>query len=792
MDEIKLEETEEIEETEIDELTEADECEPEDVATTKDENNEVAQAETAKLKDKKTFIHLHVHTEFSLLDGAARLTLGKKHPLLQACKAKNMPAIAITDHGVMYGVNLFYNYCIDEGIKPIIGCEFYTCEDMHVHSGRGDTNHLVLIAKNDIGYKNLVKLDSMAFLEGKYYKPRIDLNFLRQHSEGLICLSACLAGKIPRLLLQDDYEGAKAYALELKSIFAEGDFYIEIQDHGIAEQKATNPLLVKIAREIGVKVVATNDVHYINKKDAEMHDVLLCIQTGKTFNDTERMRFDGEEFYLKDYDEMYKLFSWCPESLQTPFEIVDKCDVHIKKENLMPPYTPEDGTTPEEYLRKLAYEGLEKRYGNPLSDEIKQRAEYELSVIIRMGFAEYYLIVWDFIDFARKNDIPVGAGRGSGVGSIIAYAIGITNVEPLRYNLLFERFLNPERVSNPDFDIDLCSEGREDVIKYVTKKYGADKVCQIITFGTMATKNAIKDVARVYEVPFDIVNKITKLIPMGKITIADVLGESGTTDKIVRELVEMYESDATIKKVLDMAKQIEGMPRQTGKHAAGVVICKEVISDFVPLQEKDGDVTTQYQKDEVEALGMLKMDFLGLRTLTDIKKAKHYITETTGTVVDFEQIGYADPEVYNLIGTGETDAVFQLESGGMKKFMRELMPKSLEDIIAGISLYRPGPMDSIPKYIESKNNPEKISYDHPLLEPILNMTYGCIVYQEQVMQVVQRLGGYTFGRADLLRRAMGKKKADVMKEEKSIFINGCAETKNSKGVCGAVANGVPE
>ncbi len=532
-----------------------------------------------------------------------------------------------------------------------------------------------------------------------------------------------------------------------------------------------NPLLVKIAREIGVKVVATNDAHYLEKKDAEAHDVLLCVQTRKTIDDPKRMKFYSDEFYLKTYEEMYELFSWCPESLETPFEIAAKCHVRIEKKDLMPPYTPDNGQTPAEFLRSLAYDGLVKRYGT-ITDEIKERAEYELDIIIKMGFAEYYLIVWDFIDYARNHDIPVGAGRGSGVGSIVAYAIGITNVNPLKYNLLFERFLNPERVSNPDFDIDFCVDGRGQVIDYVIEKYGAEKVCQILALGTMATKNAIKDVARVYNIPLAEVNAITKMIPGGKVKLENLLGLGKTQDEIIPEVLDAYNNSPQMKKVLDIAMQLEGMPRQCSKHAAGVVICKEVISDFVPLQKSGDDVTTQFQKEEVEEVGMLKMDFLGLRTLTDIKKAKQYIMETTGNEVDFEKLGYDDPNVYELLGSGETDAVFQLESPGMKKFMKQLLPKSLEDIIAGISLYRPGPMDSIPDYINSKNNPEKIKYMHPLLEPILNMTYGCLVYQEQVMQVVQVLAGYTYGRADLVRRAMAKKKADVLAKEREYFIYG--------------------
>ncbi len=750
----------------------------------------------------KPFIHLHVHTEMSLLDGACRITNGKKHPLIEACVAKNMPACAITDHGSMFGVFTFQKACLQAGIEPIIGCELYICDNMHDKTNK-EMFHILLLAKDNEGYKNLVKLDSLAYTEGFYYKPRIDLDFLREHSKGLIATSACIGGRIPQYLIEGNYEKAKEYAIIMRDIFGKDDFYIEIQDHGIPEEKMCNPLLVKIAREIGVKVVATNDAHYLEKSDAEAHDVLLCVQTRKTIDDPKRMKFSSDEFYLKTYEEMYELFSWCPESLETPFEIAQKCHVRIEKKDLMPPYTPDNGQTPAEFLRSLAYEGLVKRYGE-ITEEIKERAEYELDIIIKMGFAEYYLIVWDFIFYARNHDIPVGAGRGSGVGSIIAYAVGITNVNPLKYNLLFERFLNPERVSNPDFDIDFCVDGRGQVIDYVIEKYGAEKVCQILALGTMATKNAIKDVARVYNIPLADVNALTKLIPGGKVKLENLLGFGKTQDEIIPEVLDAYNNNPAMKKVLDIAMQLEGMPRQCSKHAAGVVICKEVISDFVPLQKSGDDVTTQFQKEEVEEVGMLKMDFLGLRTLTDIKKAKQYIMETTGNEVDFEKLGYDDPNVYELLGSGETDAVFQLESPGMKKFMKQLLPQSLEDIIAGISLYRPGPMDSIPTYIDSKNNPEKISYMHPKLEPILNMTYGCLVYQEQVMQVVQVLAGYTYGRADLVRRAMAKKKADVLAKERDYFINGAPAKEavyNEKGdlvapaqkaVDGCIKRGVPK
>lgn len=783
------------------------------LATTQEQNKEMenkvdekplpvedAPQEREKPSYDKPFVHLHVHSEYSLLDGAARVTKGKKSPLLDACVEMGMPGCAITDHGNMFGAYTFYKAANARNLRPIIGCEFYVCDDMHKPEGK--RYHLVLLAKTTEGYRNLVKMDSLAYVDGFYYKPRIDMQLLKQHTKGVICLSACLAGTIPSRLVVGDYEGAKEYALELKSLFDEGDFYIEIQDHGIAEEKKINPLLVKLAREIGVKVVATNDVHYISRSDAEMHDTLLCIQTGKKLNDENRLKFDSDQFYLKDYDEMMELFDWCPEAVTNTVEVMEKCNIVIKKEELFPPYHPEDGSTPAEYLRKLAFDGLKKRYGE-ITPEIRERAEYELGIIIRMGFAEYYLIVWDFINYALSQGIPVGAGRGSGVGSIIAYAIHITNVDPLRYNLLFERFLNPERVSAPDFDIDFCMDRRGEVIEYVTRKYGRDKVCQILALGTMKAKGAIKDVARVMDVPLDKVNKATKAIPNTPgLTLDMVLGRA--PGGLCPEVKEIYEQDDEMRRVIDMALKIEGMPRNCSKHAAGVVICREVISDFVPLQRNGEDITTQFQKEEVEELGMLKMDFLGLTTLTDLSKAKKYVYENYGVTVDFAQLGYEDPEVYKLIGTGETDAVFQLEGGGMKKFMRDLQPESLEDIIAGISLYRPGPIDSIPQYVKNKHHPEEITYDHPLLEPILKMSYGIMIYQEQVMQIVQSLAGYTLGRADILRRAMGKKKIDVMKKEKAIFIHGCPEKpavyndqgvlieKAEKAVDGAIKRGVPE
>lgn len=718
---------------------------------------------------EKQFVHLHNHTEYSLLDGAIRITRAKESPLFQACKERNMDAIAITDHGNMYGVYTFYKYAKQYGIKPIIGCEFYVTEDMSIKTLTSAQDHLTIIAKNNKGYANLVKLDSMAFIEGFYRKPRIDLEFLSKHTEGLICLSGCLSGHVSKKLLDNDYEGAKEYALKLKSMFADGDFYIEIQDHGLRDQKRILPLLVKIAHEIGVKCVATNDAHYISKEDAEMHDLLLCMQTGRKIDDAERMRFPSNEFYLKTYDEMYELFSWIPEALESTVEIANKCDVTIEPRDLYPPYEVPRGETPYSYLKRLTFEGLDKRYP-VFTKEIEERALHELKTIHKLGFDEYYLIVWDFVDFARRNKIAVGPGRGSGVGSIVAYALGITAVDPLKYNLLFERFLNEERVSSPDFDIDFCVEGREKIIEYVIKKYGSDKVCQIITFGTLASRAAFKDVARVYNIPFDESNKIAKLIPQSA-SLDTALGIY-SDENISPELVEIYQKDPQMHKILDFAREVEGMPKNSSKHAAGVVICKDVISDSIPLQKNGDDITTQFQKDDIEELGMLKMDFLGLRTLTDIDKTIKYVKQNKNIDIDFSKMDYNDPNVYKLIASGDTDAVFQLESDGMKNFMKDLMPTRLEDIIAGISLYRPGPMKSIPAYTAGKRNPKNIKYKHELLENILDVTYGCIVYQEQVMQIVRSLAGYTLGRADILRRAMGKKKVDQMNAEREVFIYG--------------------
>lgn len=733
---------------------------------------------------EKPFVHLHLHTEYSLLDGATRIDT-----LFDACKEKNMPAVAITDHGNMYGAYHFYCLAKKKGIKPIIGCEFYMADDLTVKSGdvKREFNHLVLIAKNNTGYKNLVKLNSIGFVDGYYYKPRIDFKTLSQHSEGLICLSACIAGQLPRLLRDGMWEEARKLVKQYKELFGE-DYYIELQDHGIADEIYVMPKLIKIAEEFGVELVATNDVHYLKESDAEMQDILLCVQTGKFFDDPGRMRFEGTQFYLKDYDEMAEKFSYVPQALENTLKIAEKCNVSIEKKPLLPPYKPDNGMTPYEFLKDLLEKGLKRRY-KEITPEIRQRADYELEVVSKMGFVEYYLIVWDFINYAHEHGIPVGPGRGSGAGSIIAYAIGITQVEPLRYGLIFERFLNPERVSMPDFDIDFCMDRRGEVIDYVIEKYTKSRVAQIVTFGRMKAKNAVKDVCRVLRVPYAEGDKITKLIPLNA-TLKNAFGLDGKNEG-VPELMEIYK-DYSMKRVIDLAIALEDMPRQTGMHAAGVVICREDLSDNVPLQRSGDDITTQYNMKEVEELGLLKMDFLGLRTLTDIDKTIKIVKETTGEEFDFEDCQYDDPNVFELIASGNTDAVFQLESGGMKRVMKDLKPDCLEDIIAGISLYRPGPMQFIPDYIKGKRDPKSVHYAHPMLEPILGVTNGCMVYQEQVMQICRSLAGYSYGQADEVRRAMGKKKMDVMALHRNYFINGKVNDNGEVEIEGAVRRGVPK
>ena len=762
------------------------------------------------------FVHLHLHTEYSLLDGACKID-----NLIDYCKKNGIDTVCMTDHGNMYGTLHFAEKAAVAGLKYIIGCEFYMTKDMHDKTGN-TAEHLILLAKNKAGYKNLVQLDSMAFVDGFYYKPKIDYKVLKEHSEGVICLSACLAGGIPRRLLAGDYEAAKAMALDLKETFGE-DFYIEIQDHGIEEERRVLPLLVKLANDIGVELVATNDVHYITKEDAAMQDVLLCIQTKKTLDDPKRMKFDSQEFYFKTAEEMKSLFPSLPQAIANTRVIADKVSepvfnldkkgYPIRDMTLIPGYEPPDGSTPEEYLRHLTDAGLVRRYGTVTQREL-DRAEYELGIICRMGYAEYYLIVWDFINWSKENGIPVGPGRGSGVSSIVAYSIGITDVEPLQYDLLFERFLNPDRVSMPDFDIDFCTDRREETIEYVRRKYHPENVCQIVTFGTMAAKNAIKDVGRVMRVPYSETDKLTKIMD-GKTTISDLLGRrikaaedkmNAETDpdkraelegklselKIAKnsEFCQYYEEDQTLHRVIDMALQLEGMPRQTGMHAAGVVICRKKIADNVPLSRNGDDITTQFVAKEIEALGMLKMDFLALVTLTDIKKCLDYIKEDAGVDVDFNKIGYCDGGAYSLISEGDTDGVFQLEAGGMKRFMKQLKPDCLEDLIAGVSLYRPGPMRFIDDFCKRKHGEEPIVYDCPEEEKILKVTYGIPVYQEQVMQIFQNLAGFSLGEADLVRRAMGKKDKKTLMAQKEKFINGGISDTNGSKIDGCVANGI--
>lgn len=746
------------------------------------------------------FVHLHLHTEYSLLDGATRID-----KLFSTVKEKGMDTVAITDHGNMFGTLYFAEQAKKAGVKAIIGCEMYVCDDYLEKTGKQSYDHLILLCKNKQGYKNLIKLDSIAYVDGFYYKPRIDYKTLREYSDGLICLSACLAGRVSRKLLENDYDGAVKTAKMLKETYGE-DFYIEIQDHGLEEQKRINPLLIKISKELNIPLVATNDVHYLEQEDAEMQDVVMCMSMKTTIDDPTRLKMESDQSYLKSPSEMEELFSYIPEAITNTRVIADKvCEEvfnltkkgePIRDDSLIPKYVPDDGSTSKEYLYKLAIKGLHERYSE-ITPEIQERFDYEFDVISSMGFSDYYLIVWDFINYAKSVGIPVGAGRGSGVSSIIAYSIGITDVEPLKYQLIFERFLNRERVSMPDFDVDISDARRGEVVEYVRNKYGSDRVAQIITFGTLAAKAAIKAVARVYRIPYASVDKVTKIMD-GRYTIRQSLGQDLVKDgdKMVSvgvpDLIEIYNTDEQLKKIIDMAIKVEGLPSNTSMHAAGVVICEKPIMQNVPLQRNGDDITTQFDMIEVEALGMLKMDFLGLRTLTDVQLACQYAKENHGVDIDFHKIGYEDQGTYDLIGSGETDAVFQLESPGMKRFMRELKPSTFEDIIAGISLYRPGPMDSIPDYIKNKHNPNKITYDHPLLEPILKNSYGILVYQEQVMQICQSLGGFTLGHADVVRKAMGKKKVEIMEAQKSIFVYGGVNESTGQPVDGAINRGVPE
>lgn len=771
---------------------------------------------------EKGFVHLHLHTEYSLLDGATKIS-----KLFARCAELGQRAVAITDHGNMYGAMTFYkeaaafNKKSDFKVKPIIGCEVYTAPDMHVHApeaGRKKPkpNHLILLCKNDVGYHNLIKMVSQGFTEGFYYKPRIDFDLLSKHHEGLICLSACVAGELPQAILAGDIEEAHRVVRKFKALFGD-DYYVEIQDHNLRSQKAVLPYLLRIAKEEGVKIVATNDVHYLRKQDSRTQKVLQCIAFGDKLpagDDTTTVTeseegvdddayFPTKEFYLKSREEMEAVFPNIPEALDNTLEIADKigdCKSFFERKMLYPVYHAPNGMSSDDYLHALMEEGLKKKYGT-ITPEVRARADYEFGIVSGMGFTDYFLVVWDFINYAESVGIPVGPGRGSGAGSIIAYAIGITKIEPLGFDLFFERFLNPERVSNPDFDIDFCVERRGEVIEYVRRKYGEDHVSQICTFGTMAAKAAIKDVGRVLNVPFADMNRITKLMPkmMGKLTIEHCLGRKPDKDGVdhtISELKEIYDTDPVLRQVLDIAIEIEGMPRQTGLHAAGVIICRDPISDHAPLaMNNQGIVACQYNMIQVEELGLLKMDFLGLMNLTDIKKAVDLVEQTTGKRIDFYHMTYDDPEVYKMIGEGDTHAVFQLESGGMKNFMKDLKPDCIEDIIAGISLYRPGPMQYIKTYVYNKKHPDEIVYKHPALKKNLAATYGVMVYQEQVMNICRELAGYSMGGADSIRRMMSKKKHEALAAQRKTFIHGGTFT-NEKGetvpVPGAVANGMSE
>ena len=731
---------------------------------------------------KLQFRHLHIHSEFSLLDGANRI---KDLPV--RAKELGMDSIAITDHGVMFGVIDFYKACKANDVKPIIGCEVYVAPRTRFDKEpKVDEkyNHLILLAKNNEGYKNLAKLVSLGFTEGFYYKPRIDKEILEKYHEGLVCLSACLAGEVNQAILNNNMEEAKRVALWFKNIFKD-DYYLEIQSNGIKEQVLVNQKLIELSKVLGIPLVATNDAHYLKREDAYNHEVLLCIQTGKKMSDEDRMRFDTDELYVKSQEEMIEYFKNVPEAIENTKKIADMCNVEFEfGHTILPNYdVPEEFETHYDYLNKLTMDGLIKRYGENPSEEIKERAEYELSVIKKMGYVDYFLIVWDYINYAKTHEIPVGPGRGSGAGSIVAYSIGITDIDPIKYNLIFERFLNPERISMPDFDVDFCYEKRDKVIDYVCDKYGKENVSQIITFGTMSARMVIRDVGRALDVPYAEADKLAKMIPNElHITIKKAMEQN-------RELKELYEKDPEIEKLLNIAMALEGMPRQASTHACGIVITKEPVVNYVPLYVRDNTISTQYIMTTLEELGLLKMDFLGLRTLTVIQDTIDLVKQNRNVDVVFDN-EMNDPKVYKLWQDGDSVGIFQFESQGMTNFMKDLKPDSLEDIIAGVSLYRPGPMDQIPRYIANKKDPEHAVYTHPALKPILKVTYGCMVYQEQVMQIVRDLAGYSLGRADLVRRAMGKKKLDVMAKEREIFINGQLDENGNIVVPGCVRNGI--
>ncbi len=740
------------------------------------------------------FTHLHTHTEYSLLDGSNKIT-----EYVKRVKELGMDSAAITDHGVMYGAIDFYKECRAQGIKPIIGCEVYVAPgsrfDRELKGGDERYHHLILLAENNVGYANLCKIVSKGFTEGFYYRPRVDTEVLRKYHDGIICASACLAGEVPRLIVKGLLEEAKDKVIEYDEIFGHGNYFLELQDHGIPEQQTVNATLLRFSKELDIPLIATNDIHYTYEDDVESHDVLLCIQTGKRVSDEDRMRYEGGQFFVKSEEQMAELFKYAPEAIENTYKIAQRCNVEIEfGHTKLPHYEVPEGYSPYSYLEHLCRQGLEERYfaqenndyaadkeGTDRRSMLTERLSYELSVIQRMGYVDYFLIVWDFINYAREHGIPVGPGRGSAAGSIVAYCLHITNIDPIRYQLLFERFLNPERVSMPDIDIDFCFERRQEVIDYVGRKYGREKVVQIVTFGTLAAKGVIKDVGRALDLPYAYTDSISKMIP-GELNI--------TIDKALelnKELRTKYETEEDLHNLIDICKKLEGLPRHTSMHAAGVVICPEAADEFVPLSRgADGSITTQFTMTTLEELGLLKMDFLGLRTLTVIKKAIDNIRSNTGEEIDIDHLDYGDSSVYDLIGTGHTEGIFQLESAGMRSFMKELKPHSLEDVIAGISLYRPGPMDFIPKYIQGKNNADSVTYATPELEHILAPTYGCIVYQEQVMQIVRDLAGYSMGEADNIRRAMSKKKQYVIDEGRKDFVSGNVDKK----IAGCAANGI--
>lgn len=730
---------------------------------------------------QRQFTHLHVHTEYSLLDGACRIDRMFEH-----LKSMGQTACAITDHGVMYGCVAFFDAAKAAGIKPIIGCEVYVATRTRFDKvNRIDGNsHLILLCKNETGYKNLIKMVSAGFLEGFYSKPRIDKDLLEQYHEGLICLSACLAGEIPKAILAGDYERAKQTALYYRDLFGEGNYYLELQDHGLEEDQVVLPQLIRLSRETGIPMAATNDAHYITKEDAKMQSILLCIQTGKTIADADRMEFQTDEFYLKSTDEMYDLFSMVPEACENTNKIAEQCNFEFTfGETKLPYFRAPDGMDNQAYFEKLCWEGLERRYPGKVTDALRERLSHEINVVKTMGYTNYYLIVYDFINYAKSRDIPVGPGRGSGAGSLAAYCVGITDIDPIRYNLIFERFLNPERVSMPDFDVDFCYERRQEVIDYVNEKYGRDHVAQIVTFGTMAARAAVRDVGRVMGMPYQDVDKVAKLIPMElKMTLQKAL-------EVSLDLKAMYKENPQVHELIETSLKVEGMPRHASTHAAGVVITRESATEYVPLATNDGLPVTQFNMVEIERLGLLKMDFLGLRTLTVIHDTE---TAVRSRVPEFRisGISYDDPDTYAMLARGETEGIFQLESTGMTQVLVSMRPKNLEDIIALISLYRPGPMDSIPTYLRNRREPDKISYKTPQLAHILDVTNGCIVYQEQVMQIFRELAGFSFGQADNIRRAMSKKKHKVMEEEREHFVHGCAEP--GKECPGCVKNGIPE